>query len=280
MIGFQNKVDSKNQDEISLVDILLFLKGGYKIIFFAVVAGLSIATTYLLVAPKKYEAVAQIAMAQMGSSNNGNLSPLGINIEEPALLIMRLSQPTSYPPLVLNACGLDGNFKLGASLVSSIKLSASKGAPNVVELRTFGASPEVAESCANSIFELIKVTQAQILAPYIDEAKIKLLDDELRLAKAKDLVAKADKAGTAMGATYLSTRDEIRYLLDEITALKNVVSSNQSRATRLIAPIYLENTPVAPKKVVSLALGFLVGLFVGLFVILGRQMWGKLKSNL
>ena len=52
----------------------------------------------------------------------------------------------------------------------------------------------------------------QIVAPYIEEAKIKLADAEDRLAKAKELLAKADKSGSAIDAIYLSTRDEIRYL--------------------------------------------------------------------
>jgi hypothetical protein len=60
----------------------------------------------------------------------------------------------------------------------------------------------------------------QIVAPYIEEAKIKLADAEDRLAKAKELLAKADKSGSAIDAIYLSTRDEIRHQLDEITALK------------------------------------------------------------
>lgn len=50
------------------------------------------------------------------------------------------------------------------------------------------------------------------MAPYIEEAKIKLADAEDRLAKAKELLAKADKSGSAIDAIYLSTRDEIRYL--------------------------------------------------------------------
>lgn len=166
------------------------------------------------------------------------------------------------------------------ALAKSIKLGLPKGVANVVELKTFGKSPQDAQLCAQAIFELIKTTQAQIVAPYIAEAKTKLLDDEERLAKAKDLVAKADKSGSAMGAAYLSTRDEIRFLLDEITALKTVVTSNQSRATRLIAPIYASDTPVAPKKRVVLAGGLLGGLFLGLLIAMGRQVIARLKKDL
>jgi LPS O-antigen subunit length determinant protein (WzzB/FepE family) len=116
------------------------------------------------------------------------------------------------------------------------------------------------------------------VTPYIEEAKVKLVDDEDRLQKAKDLVARSDKSGAAIGASYLSTRDEIRYLLDEITSLRNVVTSNQNLATRMVAPIYASDVPIAPKKRMVLASGLLGGLFLGLLLALVRQTVLKLKS--
>lgn len=269
-----------DESEISLIDILCFLKSAYKSILIVGLVGLGLAIAYLVVTPKQYEAIAQIAMAQIGAANNNNLNPLGVNIEEPSLLIARLSSPTSFNSQVLSSCGMDESANPGASLAKAIKLAPPKGVANVVELKTFGKSPETASTCAQAIFELIKATQAQILAPYIEEAKAKLVDDEERLNKAKDLVAKADKTGQAVGAAYLSTRDEIRYLFDEITSLKNVVTSNQSRATRLIAPIYASDTPIAPKKRIVLMAGLVGGLFLGLLLALARQLWMKLKADM
>ena len=91
---------------------------------------------------------------------------------------------------------------------------------------------------------------------------------------------KADNSGSVMGAAYLSTRDEIRFLLDEITALKNVVASNENRATRLVAPIYASDNPVAPKKRNILLAGLFGGLFLGLMISIGRQIIPNLKTQL
>lgn len=268
------------RDEISLIDILHFLKGAWKAIAIFGLAGVAFSIAYLAITPKQYEAVAQIAMAQIDSANINNLNPLGVNIEEPSMLMARLSQPTSFPVQVMSSCGLEVD-KVGAlALSKTIKLSIPKGVANIVELKTFGKSTEEVVACAQAIFELIKVTQAQIVAPYVEEAKAKLTDDEERLKKAKEVVAKADKLDSAMGAAYLSTRDEIRFLLDEITALKNVVISNQSRSTRLIAPIYASDIPVAPKKRMVLVVGLFGGLFLGLLLALGRQMWLRFKDEL
>lgn len=282
-----NNSEFAQQDrEISLLDILRFLKSAYKTFTITGVVGLATAIAYLAIAPKQYEAVVQIAMAQIGTSSNINnignnsVNPLGINIEEPSLLISRLSSPTSFTPEVMGACKTDTDPNSSAALAKAIKLASPRGVANVVELRTFAASPQDAKSCAKAIFELIKSTQAQIMAPYVEEARIKLLDDEERLHKARDLVAKADKSGLAMGAAYLSTRDEIRFLMDEITALKNVVTSNQSRATRLIAPIYTSDTPIAPNKRMALAGGLVGGLFLGLLIALARKVIYKLISDM
>jgi hypothetical protein len=274
--------DQNGDQEIALIDILLFLKGAYKTILIFGVVGIAAAIVYLVVTPKKYEATAQIVMAQIGAANNNNnnLNPLGINIEEPALLVSRMSLPTSFSAQTVSSCGLDGMSEPGAALAKSMKLAPAKGVPNVVELKTVGPTPEAALGCASAIFELIKTTQSQILTPYIEEARIKLADDEARLDKAKDLVSRADKSGSAMGAAYLSTRDEIRYLLDEITSLKNVVTSNQNRITHLVAPIYVSDQPIFPKKRIALAAGLIGGLLLGVVIALVRQAIPKLKAQM
>lgn len=270
------------EEEISLLDILLFLRRSWIIIAVFGVLGLAIAIIYLLIVPKQYQAIAQIQMAQISTAanNNNNINPLGINIEEPSLLIARMSFPTSFTPETTAACSLGGKENSASILTKSIRLSQPKGVPNVVELKTTASNPDLAQQCANAIFELIKTSQNKIVSPYIAEAKIKLADDEARLAKAKDLVLKADKSGSVMSAAYLSTRDEIRYLLDEITALQNVVASNTNRATRLVAPIYTSDAPISPKKQVTLASGLLGGLFLGLLISLGRQLIPKIKVQL
>jgi hypothetical protein len=267
----------QDESEISLIDILRFLKDAYKTILIFGAIGVTASIAYLAITPKKYEAVVQISMAQIGATNN-SINPLGINIEEPSLLIARMSSPTSFTPQVIAACGLQGQAN-SALMLTLTKLAIPKGVTNVVELKTLGLSPQAAEQCNLAIFELIKTTQSLIAAPFIAEAKVKLDDDIERLAKAKDLVAKADKSGSAMGAAYLSTRDEIRYLLEDITTLKNVVTSNQNRATRLVSPIYASDIPISPKKPNIIAAGFFGGLFLGLLIAIGRRMIAKLKNE-
>ena len=274
--NFNQRESSHEQQEISLIDILSFFNGHYKTIVIFTIAGVALSALYLVATPKRYEATAQIAMAQITS--NLGLQPQGINIEDPALLVTRFSLPTSFTPEVVNSCGVDSGTNRTVAPIKFIKLTVPKGVNNVVELNVFGASWQEANSCANAIFELIKTTQAEIAAPYIAAAQTKLDDDIERLSKAKELIAKADKLGSAMGATYLSTRDEIRFLLDEITVLKNIVASSKNGATRLISPIHASDIPVAPKERVALAAGLFGGLSFALLLVWFRRMRVKLKS--
>jgi len=284
--NYQSSNPAPIQDEeISLLDILLFLKRSWFIIAVFGAIGLAITIIYLLIVPKQYQAIVQIQMAQISSAanntnNNSNINPLGINIEEPSLLIARMSFPTSHTPATTAACGLDGKDNAISMLAKSIKLSQPKGLPNIVELKTTASSLEGAQQCANAIFEFIKTSQDEIVSPYIAESKIKLANYEARLAKARDFVLKVDKSESVMNVAYLSTRDEIRYLLDVITALQDVITSYYIRVARLVAPIQVINDPISPKKQGTLASGLLGGLFLGLLIAFGRHLIPKIKAQL
>ena len=205
------------EEEVSLLDILRFVKGAYKTTLVFGVLGITLSFAYLAITPKQYVATAQIVMSQIAPANN-DFSSLGINIEEPAFLISRLGMPTSFTAQEIAACGFEGRPEAGADLSKAIKLALPKGTANAVQIQTVGNSPQLAKDCAAAIVELIKTTQNQFVNSHIEEAQLRLADNEKRLANAKDILAKADKSGLAMGVAYFSTRDEIRFLLDQITA--------------------------------------------------------------
>ncbi len=279
-----SNVPLHHEQEISFIDILLFLKQSWKIISIFGVIGLSIAVIYLLIAPKQYQASTLIQMARISSAANNNtinnINPLGINIEDPAMLIARMSLSTSFTPATITLCGLDGKENAAGILAKSIKLSQPRGTSNLVELKTTASSLEGVQQCANAIFELIKTSQDKIVSSYIAEAKIKISDNQVQLANLRDSLSIPDRRASAMGAAYVSTHDEIRYLLDEIEALQIFVASSTNRATRLVAPIYVSDIPISPKKQRILATGLLGGLFLGVLIAFSRQIIPKIKAQL
>lgn len=266
-------------DELSLLDIIGFFQESWKTIAAFTVLGIAGAVLFLWVVPKQYEASAQIKMAQIANvnnNNNNNINPLGINIEEPQALIARMALPTSYPKETITLCDLADQKDPEAVLANKVKLSIPKGVGGTVDLKIGDASKEIAKACTNAVYQLIKTSQAQLIAPYIDEASKKLAIEKERLDRATQVIAKADKSGAAVSAAYLATRDEIRYLLDQISNLQNIISGNESRAAHLTAPIYVKDQPVFPQRRNSLAVGLLLGGFMGLVLALARKWY---RSN-
>ena len=267
-------VDAKD-DEISLLDIFLFFKNEYQFILSFALLGFVGAALYLWAVPQQYEVIGQIKMAQIANLNNNNninnVAPLGTNIEEPQALIARMTLPTSYPKETIALCGLAEEKDAGALLAKKAKLSLPKGLGGTVDLEIRDTSKEVAEACANAIYEFVKMSQAQLIAPYVEEARKKLIIEKERLNRATEFIARADKSGSGVSGAYLATRDEIRYLVDQISTLQAVINGNESRAARLVAPIYVKDRPVFPQKRIGLLLGLLLGGFLGLLLAVARR---------
>ena len=270
-----SRILEAREDEISLFDIFLFFKNEYQFILGFTLLGFVGAALYLWTVPKQYEVIGQIKMAQIANvNNNNNISPLGVNIEEPQALIARMTLPTTYPKETIGLCGLAEQKDGGSVLAKKVKLSLPKGLGGTVELEIRDTSKEVAETCANAIYEFVKTSQAQLIAPYIEEARKKLIIEKERLSRATEFIVRADKSGAGVSGAYLATRDEIRYLLDQISTLQAVINGNESRAARLVAPIYVKE--ISPQKRNNLLLGLSLGGFLGLLLALARRWY---RSN-
>ena len=284
MLKDQSESPSDMNEELSFLDIIEFIQESWKTIAGFTVLGIAGAVIYLWVVPKQYEASAQIKMAQIANvnnnNNNNNINPLGINIEEPQALIARMALPTSYPKETIALCGLTDQKDPEALIAKKVKLSIPKGVGGTVDLKIRDASKDIAKACTNAVYQLIKSSQAQLVAPYIDEASKKLKIEEERLGRATQVIAKADKSGAAVSAAYLATRDEIRYLLDQISNLQSIITGNESRAAHLTAPIYLKAEPVFPQKRNSLLIGLLLGGFLGLMLALARKWYRSNRAAL
>jgi capsular polysaccharide biosynthesis protein len=267
------------EDEISLKDIIDFLLESWKTIVSVCLLGLLGSVGFLAVTPNQHEATAQIQMAQISANNNNNTNPLGVNVEEPNLLMARLKLPTSYSAAEIKACGLEGQKMPAESLVSMSKFSAVKGVGSIVELKIRMESREQAVVCAQALFENIRESQNQIIRPYIEEAKALLTKYQARLKEAQELVTRADKSGAALSAAYLANRDEVKFLTDESIRLNTFVTAGDARQAKLVAPIYASEVAVFPKKKTALMMGLLAGLFLGLLLVMVRKVWKSYRAN-
>jgi uncharacterized protein involved in exopolysaccharide biosynthesis len=270
-------LDPRVEDEISLKDIVDFIVESWKTILATGIVGIIGAIGYIFITPNEYEATAQIQMAQIVVNNN-NANALGVNVEDPNLLIARMKLPSTYDQVAISTCGYESKRDPAESLAKMVKPSLSKGT-QMVEVKVLGLSREQATQCAESILRIVKDTQKAITEPIIDEAKSKLVKYSQRLQEAQSFIAKADKSGSSMSAAYLSTRDEVKYLTDEMIRLNDLMSSANTRQTKLVSPIYSPENKVSPKRAIALIAGLFAGLFLGLLYMLGKRGYKAYKAS-
>jgi LPS O-antigen subunit length determinant protein (WzzB/FepE family) len=274
--------NSNIEDEISLKDIIDFLIESWKAIILTGLLGLIGSIAYLWVTPNQYQATAQIQMAQVSvnsNNNNNNTNPLGVNIEDPSLLIARLKLPTTYSAHEIKACGFELSTAPSEALVTAAKFSAVKGVGSMIELKINRDNKETAIACAQSLFENIKASQNEIIKPYIAEAKTLLVSYQDRLINSQSLVSRADKSGSALSAAYLANRDEVKFLTEEILRLNTFITTANTRQAKLVSPIYASDTPIFPKKRIGLILGLTMGLLFGLLFALIKKALTSYKTS-
>ncbi len=266
-----------SEDEISIKDIIDFLAESWKSIVLTGLLGLIGSIVYLLMIPNQYQATAQIQMAQI-STNNNNTNPLGVNIEDPNLLMARLRLPSTYSNQEIKACDFESEGAASEALVKVVKFSPVKGVLSMIELKVNRDSKEVAIACAQSLFENIKASQNEIIKPFVEEAKTLLVKYQERLTNSQALVSRADKSGAALSAAYLANRDEVKFLTEEILRLNTFITTADTRQAKLVSPIYASDAPVAPKKKIALIVGLFAGLFLGLLLKLGKRSYQAYKA--
>ena len=255
--------------DTSVLDIKIFLKKTWKIMILSSFLGLAGAVAYIVFTPNRFEATAQIRLAQISQINPAN--PFGTALEDPGALISRMQFPTNYSSEVTSACGYQDKPHAALRLSKDVKLSIPKGVVNTVELGVLAHSPDLAEACVQAIFGQIVQIQERLSRAFVDEAKLKLAADDERIESAKKLIAKADTSGVAMSAAYLAARDELTYFLNDREKMLDLINSVKSRGTRLDSPIYVSDQPAAPKKILSMIVGLAAGFFLGLVFALGRK---------
>lgn len=271
-----------SEDEISIKDIIDFLVESWKSIVLTGLFGLIGSIVYLLMTPNQYQATAQIQMAQISANsnnNNNNTNPLGVNIEDPNLLMARLRLPSTYSNQEIKSCDFESAEAPSEALVKVAKFSPVKGVLSMIELKVNRESKEVAIACAQSLFDSIKASQNEIIKPYIEEAKTLLVKYQERLTNSQALVSRADKSGAALSAAYLANRDEVKFLTEEILRLNTFITTADTRQAKLVSPIYASDVPVFPKKTISLILGLMSGLFLGLLFVLGKKVLANHKAS-
>jgi hypothetical protein len=143
----------------------------------------------------------------------------------------------------------------------------------MVELKVTGLSQE------QSIFNNIKESQKIISDTIVEEARTRLADYSSRLKDAKASITKFSNSDPSMAFAYLSTKDDVKYLSDQIDILNNLISFVLNRPTKLVSPIYASDYKVSPKRGIALTIGLFCGLIFGLFLMIGLRSYRIFKTS-
>ena len=256
------------EDEISLIDILLFLQATFSNVVKSLVVCLLAGGTYYFSVPKIYEATAAIEMATVG----------GEPVENPAALLEKIKLPLYFSPATLQACGTDGELNSQAKFVDKIKLSINKSAA-FVSFVTQAPSPQEAKACLNAAIAEVSNKQDAIAEPLLlkRKQKIQFLSDRLKLAeeirktiwvpKGNSSLSDAQFSAFNLHMFFRTAHDiEINDLQMQISTLENALIAPQTRSVTLASPVYVPEVPVNKRPLFTLGICLALGVFLGLVV--------------
>jgi len=256
------------EDEISLIDILIFLIASGGNIVKSTLVCLALGGAYYFSVPNMYEATVTIAMATV----------VGDPVEAPAVLLEKMKLPLYFAPATLQACGSDGQLNSQAKFVDKIKPVINKSAP-LVFFATQALSTQEAKACLSAVIAEVNSNQAEIAKPLLDRKKQKLsqLSDQLKLAEdmAKNFPTTKSNSGssdiqfsarTLVMASTLANATEMNDLRKEINNLESSLIPPQTQPLSLAAPLYAPEVPINKRPLFTLGLCLALGVLLGLLV--------------
>jgi Chain length determinant protein len=279
----QTQPRKQEDDEISLVDILLFIIASSRNVLLSSVVCLTVGIAYYLAAPKMYEASATIQMQMVA----------GELVEPPVALLERIKLPLFFSAETLQACGSDGDLSFINKFADKLKPRINKSAP-LISFSAQAKSEQEARACLEKVIGEIQKSQNELAKPLIELKKEKLaqLVDQLKLFEDIKKSFAASKAGLNNSDPQFSIRDQLMlltlintvqmsYLTTEISTLKASLAPPRNQPLSLALPsISIE---VVNKKGwftfgLSLALGVLLGLLITGLMRVAPEIRRKMKE--
>jgi ElaB/YqjD/DUF883 family membrane-anchored ribosome-binding protein len=263
----QNKQKQTDGDEISLIELLLFLKTSGGNIVKSTLACLLVGGAHYFFMPKFYKASATIEMAMAAD----------VMVETPTTLIEKMKMPLYFSTSTLQICGSDGEFDSESKFFDKIKPYINKSAP-FVSFVTQAQSSREAKACLNAVIAEVSSNQDAISKPLLEQKKQNLqkLSEGLKFAEEvikPFLASKANKNNPT--DEIFSVRnmsnifrgiDSINCLRVQISTIENELVAPKTRSARLVGSVYAPELPVNKRPFYTLGLCLALGLILGLLV--------------
>ena len=264
----------QDDDEISLWDIMAFLKEGWLWLVSGLVLGLAGAVGFVLMTTSLFEATAIVQPATVGLPTTTTTTK-GAEVEPVAQTLERLKLPTFYDEVMLQACQAPTRLALSGS----VKASQVKG-NSLIQVSYRAPSTAVAEACVNAVVAQLSQSQQAIAESLLKTLEEQLVLTKKQLTEAESFQGRLEKRATSSADSTsllmlntLTKREEIVRLQKLLVEQKVQLSAPLTQPMQLLEPIYAPERAVAPKKLPMLAGGLFGGLVLGGLVFFVRRSW-------
>lgn len=267
------KIVEANDDEINIWELMEHLKSGWHWLAGGCAVGLLGATGFLMLVPAKYEATAVIQPATIGmivaTTTTTTVEPVAQTIE-------RLKLVTFYGDDTVKVCQA-GSAK---DLAEGVKVSIVKG-NNLVSLGYRADSVALAEACMAKIVGQLSQSQIDIATPLIKELEDQRASTKQQIDDAERFLAQHEKglSSAPTGSVLLMLKREELMKLQKLYREQRIqLTEPLTQSMKLLEPIYAPERAVFPKKLLTVAGGFIGGLFLGLLALFINRGWRRYKS--
>ena len=263
MMVFQQKID----DEISLIDFLLFLKASVRNVITCSIIFLFIGAAYYFSKPEIYEATAVVQMAVVA----------GEEVETPAVLLEKIKLPLFFSVPALQACGLDGGLSSHAQFADKLKTKIIKSA-SFVSLSVQARSSKEAQVCLDAVITDIARRQNELAKPIIDQKKqmidylndqIKIIEDLVkknRTTKAYNSETEAQHYPRTLLQSYSANYTETSELKRKVKTLEHELIPPQTHPLFSPIPMFVPEVSINKRPIFTLGLSLALGVFLGLLI--------------
>jgi hypothetical protein len=255
-------------DEISLIDILLFLKASVLNVVTSTIVFLLFGAAYFFSKPEIYEATAVVQMAVV----------VGEAVETPVVFSEKIKLPLFFSLTALQACGLNGDLSSHAKFADKIKTTLNKSAP-FISLTVQGRSPQEARFCMNAVISDIRKYQDEQVKPIVVQKKqiISQLNDQLKFSEDlskkiqtfnnsyKNQKNEQNYAQTSLG-TYPTDFIANNDLKRKIMALENELIAPQTQPLISPVPMFVPEVSISKRPMLTLGFSLALGVFLGLLI--------------
>ena len=244
------------------------------------VLGTLMAVGIAFLIPKQWPATMLFQVGQIGSA--------GSLLTDPNNVVQRIKFP-GFIDQVLQAEQLPLEASLdarSAMIRKSLAASIAKGG-NLLEMRVLGRSPEEAKENLQAAFQVLQSEHEKLLKPTVTRLEKNLADAKAALQKMEDErsailepIKKFNRDGTIerkfsesilLASMLKSSESEIRVFREQINNLDEQLSPYRTFNTKAVAPAYVPQHAVYPKKSIAAVIGFFLGLLLSGLYVLARD---------